>query len=66
MTSATEMAGKRWKCGVNQSDKITGDVTTTATTSTTTTVTEAGCLWLLFSLTYLEIGNGETLKTQSI
>ena len=63
MTSATEMAGKRWKCGVNQSDKITGDVTTTATT---TTATEAGCLWLLFSLTYLEIGNGETLKTQSI
>ena len=41
MTSATEMAGKRWKCGVNQSDKITGDVTTTATT---TTATEAGCL----------------------
>ena len=44
MTSATEMAGKRWKCGVNQSDKITGDVTTTATTTTTTTATEAGCL----------------------
>ncbi len=41
MTSAREMAGM-WKCGVNQSDKITGDVTTAA--ATTTTATEAGCL----------------------